>query len=85
MSGSSSEGPRPAGDELPDDQILDHLQAAARELIGAARAALDAVEGAVDDPRRLVAQWRNARSVPGERPRVEKVEVTEEPPDPAES
>ena len=29
---------------------LDHLQAAARELIAAARAALDVAEGLVDDP-----------------------------------
>jgi hypothetical protein len=29
---------------------LDHLQAAARELIAAARAALDVAEGLIDDP-----------------------------------
>jgi hypothetical protein len=34
---------------------LEHLQAAARELIGAARAALDVAEGLIDDPEAVSA------------------------------
>jgi hypothetical protein len=40
--------PDPSRDGARD--ALDHLQAAARELIAAARAALDVAEGLVDDP-----------------------------------
>jgi hypothetical protein len=49
------------GDEVHDDardraqEGLEHLQAAAKELIAAARAALDVAERLVDDPERMTA------------------------------
>ena len=39
----------------PGDEVVRHLQAAAKELIAAARAALDVAEGVVDDPSALLA------------------------------
>ena len=40
--------------ERPTDEVVRHLQAAAKELIAAARAALDVAEEMVDDPSSLL-------------------------------
>ena len=60
-----------------DDRVkegVEHLQAAALELIAAARVFLDIAEDAVKDPSDLVALWRSVnarfrpeRPAPGER------------------
>jgi hypothetical protein len=42
-----------AADTDPLDEGVEHLQAAARELIRAGRSLLDAVEGLVEDPSAL--------------------------------
>ena len=64
MSEHSERGPSgPAGGQERDDgarppgteEVVRHLQAAAKELIAAARAALDVAEGMVDDPSSLLA------------------------------
>lgn len=55
--------------------ILTHLQAAARELIAAGRAALDMVDEAVSDGIRLFGAYVGGREGPPDPPPVEKIEV----------
>lgn len=64
---------------------LEHLQAAARELIAAARAALDVAEGLIDDPEvvaTVVGRWSThaharaeAADVADDEPSVERITV----------
>lgn len=69
-----------AGDgERGEEPVAVHLQAAARDLIGAARAMLDLAERVVDDPLAALAQLRSQQPAPGPpQPTVERIEVTEE-------
>ena len=57
--------------------ILGHLQAAAHELIEAARGALDAADELVSDRIRLVTTLLGSRPQPPEAPKVERIELEE--------
>ena len=60
-----------------DRDILGHLQAAAHELIEAARGALDAADGLLSDRIRLVTMLLGPRPEPPEQPKVERIELEE--------
>jgi hypothetical protein len=82
--------PIPPAPPNPGDRArdgLEHLQSAARELIAAARAALDVAEGIIDDPEavssmvgRLAERTRHAHSSQSwpddDEPVIERITVT---------
>jgi hypothetical protein len=53
MASTTHDRPLPAGAQARAREGVEHLQAAARELIAAARAALDVAEEVVNDPESL--------------------------------